>query len=295
MTDNTIFSIFRKGSRTYFYNSLFFPADIRNDVFVLYSFVRKADNFVDSVPQQENEFYEFSDRFYSALSGIPTGDIVADSFAELHVRKNFKLEWTASFLRSMEMDLYKGEYETLEELEEYIYGSAAVIGLYMAATMELDKRALYHAKYLGRAMQLVNFIRDIAEDIELKRNYLPKKRMRHYGLSNLRYEETIDKKQQFVGFIREQIGVYRKWQAIAEEGYRYIPRKYLIPVLNASEMYKWTADTIYKNPYIVYNRKVKPSITRILVNIGVNAVTASNSPAEIELTSAFGNSVESSI
>ncbi|UCH88326.1 MAG: squalene/phytoene synthase family protein [Thermoplasmata archaeon] len=144
-------------------------------------------------------------------------------------------------------------------------------------------------------MQRVNFIRDIAEDIRLNRNYLPKKRMRYYGLKNLRNEETRGKKEEFIGFIREQIGVYRKWQEIAEEGYRYIPRKYLIPVLNASEMYKWTADTIYKNPFIVYDRKVKPSIPRISVNIGVNAVTASNSPAEIECTAAIQNSAESSV
>ncbi|UCH88827.1 MAG: phytoene/squalene synthase family protein [Thermoplasmata archaeon] len=280
MIDRHIFSIFRKGSRTYFYNSLFFPAEIRNDVFTLYSFVRKADNYVDSKPQQPKKFESFKNRFYSALNGKPTGDVVTDRFAELHHRKKFRQDWTTAFIGSMETDLVKNEYETLFELEEYMYGSAEVIGLYMASVMELHKDALYYARHLGKAMQLVNFIRDIAEDIELNRTYLPKDRMKYYGLKSLDYEDTMNNRDEFESFVREQIGVYQKWQNIAEEGYIYIPRKYLIPVLNAAEMYKWTAKTINDDPYIVYERKVKPSIPRIVVNIGINAVTASSSPIQ---------------
>jgi phytoene synthase len=59
--------IFKKGSKTYFYNSLFFPNNVKDDVFILYSFVRKADDFVDAVPQQVEEFHQFRDQYERAM------------------------------------------------------------------------------------------------------------------------------------------------------------------------------------------------------------------------------------
>jgi phytoene synthase len=58
MINKTLFSIFKQGSRTYFYSSLFFPSYLKKDVFSLYGFVRKADNLVDSIPQDIKGFYD---------------------------------------------------------------------------------------------------------------------------------------------------------------------------------------------------------------------------------------------
>ena len=58
MVTKKLFNIFKKGSRTYFYSSLFFPNGVRGDVFRLYAFVRRADDFVDSIPQQKEKFYK---------------------------------------------------------------------------------------------------------------------------------------------------------------------------------------------------------------------------------------------
>ena len=127
--DKTFFSIFRKGSRTYFYSSLFFPTHIRREVFILYGFVRKTDNYVDVIPQNREGFYEFKRKYYQAKSGKETGDVVIDSFVQLAQRKGFEDEWVDAFLHSMELDLTKTRYETLDEVLEYIYGSAEVIGL----------------------------------------------------------------------------------------------------------------------------------------------------------------------
>ena len=55
--------IFKNGSKTYYYSSFFFPPNVKEDVFKLYSFVRKADDYVDSVPQQKQEFYSFKARY----------------------------------------------------------------------------------------------------------------------------------------------------------------------------------------------------------------------------------------
>ncbi|MBD3412909.1 MAG: phytoene/squalene synthase family protein [Candidatus Aminicenantes bacterium] len=263
MVRQDIQEIFRKGSRTYFSSSRFFPRPIREDVSLLYAFVRSADNFVDVIPQKSQAFYAFWDRYKQSLCKKPVGDPVIDSFTDLMRRKKFQPEWTEAFLRSMEMDLQKTTYDSLEDTLIYIHGSAEVIGLMMAAIMELDASSHPHAALLGRAMQFINFIRDIAEDQKLGRNYFPQKDMKQFQLPSLDISAVLNNQNGFETFIRAQIHRYRKWQSQAETGFHFIPYRCFIPIKTASDMYQWTAETIEKNPMIVYNKKVKPSNVRI--------------------------------
>lgn len=272
MIDKTIFSIFQKGSRTYFYSSLFFPTKIRQDVFTLYAFVRKADNYVDSIPQDTKGFYNFKQKYYRTMKGYTTDDIVIQSFIKLSREKNFQKSWIDAFFKSMEMDITKKEYKTLDETLEYIYGSAEVIGLMMAKTIGLSEKSFPYAKMLGRAMQYINFIRDIQEDIDLGRIYLPSENYQKFGFKNLSYEVTRKHPKQFQIFIQKQIQNFCNWQNQAEKGYHYIPKKYLISIKTASEMYKWTANQILKNPYIIYQIKVKPLIGQIIKTTLANLI-----------------------
>src|SRR6056297_1923333 len=114
------YNTFKTGSKTYFNSSRFFPAELRRDVFYLYGFVRKADNFVDDVPQDPDGFYRFRDAYHRALGNAGTdgklsGDPIIDRFVELQHRKGFDPAWTEAFLKSMEQDLFKREYNTLDE------------------------------------------------------------------------------------------------------------------------------------------------------------------------------------
>ena len=166
--------IFRNGSRTYYVSSRFFPKKVREDVFILYGFVRVADNYVDCIPQDADGFYSFRRAYETALTtGELSGDYIIDSFIDLQRRKNFDEAWTQAFLDSMQHDVVKSSCDTLDEVLTYIYGSAEVIGLFMSRIMNLDDTALPYARMLGRAMQYINFIRDINEDVSLRRRYLP--------------------------------------------------------------------------------------------------------------------------
>jgi phytoene synthase len=272
MINKTFYSIFQQGSRTYFYSSLFFPTRVKNDVFVLYGFVRKADNYVDSLPQDKNGFYKFKKRYHLAREGYKTGDIVIDSFAQLAEKKGFEDKWIDAFLESMEMDLQKKTYETIDDTLQYIYGSAEVIGLLMGKVMNLQPASYPYAQHLGRAMQYINFIRDIAEDLELGRIYFPQNDFQKFGLENLEYEYTKKHPNEFFSFIQEQILRYCTWQDYAEKGYHHIPRRYLISVKTAADMYNWTAEQIMKNPFVVYEWKVKPLVTKILSSVLANLI-----------------------
>ncbi len=254
--------IFRKGSKTYYFSSRFFPKKVRKDVFILYGFVRVADNYVDAIPQDKAKFYAFRTAYETALSTQKkSGNYIIDSFIELQERKNFDKAWTEAFLDSMQHDLVESTCDTLEQTLSYIYGSAEVIGLFMSRIMDLDDTALPYAKLLGRAMQYINFIRDINEDISLNRRYLPLTGTKLPGLSK---EIAHKHKDEFIRFMRNEVHRYHGWQKEAAKGYKYIPRRYRIPIMTAADMYCWTGSVIARDPFIVFEKRVKPSKGRII-------------------------------
>jgi len=197
---------------------------------------------------------------------LPAGFDI-DSFAGLLRRRGFDPAWITAFLDSMEMDLDKRRYQTMDELLEYIHDSAEVIGLMMARVMGLPDAALPAAQMLGRAMQYINFIRDIHEDLQFGRIYFPLETLQRYGLSTLDKEEIRNHPDGYVAFVKEQIHRYCTWQETAEKGFHYIRKRYLIPVKTASEMYKWTAHKIRHDPFVVYRTKVKPLVPYIVSTV----------------------------
>ena len=283
MADPELTRIFRAGSRTYFFSSIFFAPAVRDDVFRLYGFVRTADDFVDQPKgrQRPEEFAAFRRRWEQAANGTPCGDLIVDGFADLARRKRFDRNWIEAFLDVMGWDLTRDRYETVEESISYMYGSAEVIGLMMAAIMSLPAEAYPYAQLLGRSMQYINFIRDIAEDNELGRIYLPVDELGAEGLTDLQEPTTSANPEAFRRFLRRQVERYEAWRTEATNGFAFIPRRSLIPIRTASDMYHWTASRIARDPFIVYRNKVKPRAGRVMSRIVRNTLFSAP-PAAIE-------------
>jgi len=258
--------IFKRASVTYYNSSVFFPPQVRRDVTKLYAFVRVFDDLVDSIPQKAKEFYELRSKYYEQLDGKDSNDLVLKNFVDLMRRKNFDKEWVDAFLDAMESDLKKSVYYTIDELLEYIYGSAEVVGVMMAKILDLPEESYYYARMLGRAMQYINFIRDVEEDMALGRQYLPFQEMMEFKTS------LLDSSPRFNEFIRFQISRYFEYQKTAEKGYSYIPFRYLIAIKTAADMYKWTAKKIWNNPQIIKQRKIKPKKRRVIAQGIYNAL-----------------------
>jgi len=256
--------IFKGGSTTFYNSSIFFPSEMRQQVATLYAFVRTADNFVDVRPQKKDEFRAFVEDYHQARQGGSTSNEVISEFIELSKNKSFADEWVDSFLNSMSSDIDGHICQTLEDTLQYVHGSAEVIGLMMAAIMDLPRQSHEFAAKLGRAFQYINFIRDIDHDNALNRIYLPLAEVKSAGLSGLEREEAIKKPEAFNGFILEQIKRYRSWQKEASQGYEYLPKKFLVPIKTAADMYAWTADQIEINPQIVFDRIVKPDKFKVI-------------------------------
>jgi phytoene synthase len=118
-------------------------------------------------------------------------------------------------------------------------------------------------------MQYINFIRDISEDLSLGRRYLP---LVGSSLETLERDYVREHVNEFYSFLRHHLDLYQRWQTEAERGYSLIPKRYLIPIKTASDMYGWTARQIEKNPLVVYTRKVKPPKARIMLQVIYNAL-----------------------
>lgn len=255
--------IFKKGSKTFFYSTLFFPKNIKEDVSTLYAFVRVADDFVDNVPALREEFYSFKNNYYQALGGESKGDNIIDEFILLQKKYNFNQEWIDGFLYAMESDLNFTKCLTLSDTEKYMYGSAEVVGLMMSKILGLNIEAYSYASRLGQAFQYINFIRDIAEDNTLNRQYLPEENLKKYNLENLSLEYIKNHQDNFEKFLRKELDYFYELIQEAKLGFKFIPLAYRIPIMIATNLYIYTAGVIYKNPMIVYAKKVKPGKFRI--------------------------------
>jgi phytoene synthase len=267
MADSLERAIFRKGSTTYFWSTAFFPKDIREDVFRLYSFVRTADDYVDTVQPDNAGFIALRSAWSQAahdqafVATPEAGDALHERVVKnmVGVCRKYRFDplWVEAFLDAMQSDLDGKQYRTWDDTLDYMYGSAEVIALMMCQIMGVRTEAQESARMLGRAMQYINFIRDIKEDIALGRCYFPETELRMYGVGGV--AEFKARPELFDDFVRAQLKRYRIWQAVGERGYPHLPGRLLIPVKTASDMYGWTAAVIDKEPKLVFERKIKPT------------------------------------
>ena len=155
----------------------------------------------------------------------------------------------------MQSDLAKKEYKTLEDTMHYMYGSAEVIGLMVVKIMGVPAKAEPAAQMQGRAMQYINFIRDIEEDNHLKRQYFPSSDLKRFNQRNLTRQTATAQPDDFAKFIRYQIDRYRNWQDEAYKGHKFIPPGPRVALKTAAQMYDWTARQIEKDPFVVFKRR----------------------------------------
>ena len=154
---------------------------IRQDIYNIYGFVRFADEIVDSFHDYNKEelFKQFETNLALALDQKISLNPILNAFQHTVRKYNIPIEMIDAFMKSMKLDLTKTEYKTQEEYNEYIFGSADVVGLMCLKVFvngdESKFEELKHsAMRLGSAFQKVNFLRDLKADFEgLSRTYFP--------------------------------------------------------------------------------------------------------------------------
>ena len=185
--------IHREHGRSYYLATRLLAAHQRPHVHALYAFTRTADEIVDAasghdVEERQQRLEDWGVAFAAALAGNPASDPVLPAVCQTIRTYGLDLADVDAFLRSMAMDLKVTGYATYDDLLGYMDGSAAAIGAMMLPILGVrpgaDRvAALAAARQLGHAFQLTNFIRDVREDLERGRIYLPETDLDRFAVS----------------------------------------------------------------------------------------------------------------
>jgi phytoene synthase len=184
--------------KTYYLATLLLPPKKRPYVHALYGFARYADEIVDdlssTLTEQEkaDTLHHWGEAFLEDVHRGWSDDPVCRAVVDAVLTWDIPLDYFRSFLHSMTMDLSVTEYRTYDDLYEYVYGSAAVIGLQMVPILEPTSPEAYdRATDLGVAFQLANFIRDIGEDLDRGRVYLPLDELSMFDVTRADLEQRV--------------------------------------------------------------------------------------------------------
>jgi phytoene synthase len=175
-------------SKSFALASRLLPPSCRDDAVVLYAWCRSADDAVDLTrPEDQTQALErLRAELFSVYRGEPQSTGVLAAFQDVVVRCGIPQDYPEELLRGMEMDVSHAGYETLQDLLFYCYRVAGVVGLMMCHVMGVrDRCALRHAAHLGMAMQLTNICRDVLEDWQRGRLYVPEEILASCGAAGL--------------------------------------------------------------------------------------------------------------
>ncbi len=251
----------RRSGTTYYWAARLLPVVKRHHVHALYGFCRYADDIVDDlgpspVATRAVALAELGDRFFGDLDAGGSDDPVLK--AVVHTVRAFDLDPDCfrRFLGSMTMDLTVTSYATFGDLLGYMDGSAAVIGELMLPILEpCDPAATGHARDLGIAFQLTNFCRDVAEDLDRGRTYLPQEDLDRFGARDALGRRTVT--PEWRALLRFEIDRIRGYYRSADLGIPMLPPVSARCIAGARSLYGGILDRIEAADYDVFGSRVR--------------------------------------
>jgi isopentenyl-diphosphate delta-isomerase type 1 len=252
-------AITREHGTTYYWGARLLPRESRKHVHAIYALARIADDIVDGGGEdREMGLNTFEKAFWEALHTGSSDDPVlaaASASARLHRLDD---ECFARFFRAMRTDLTQTTYETWDDLLGYMDGSAAVIGDLMLPVLDGPERARPAAQALGLAFQLTNFLRDVEEDLDRGRVYVPQEDLRWFGADPAR--RTNDEAWQ--ALMRFEISRNRRLYAEADAGIPDLPLRARRCVVTARLLYARILDVIEANDHDVFSGRARVPTSR---------------------------------
>ncbi|MER7575994.1 phytoene/squalene synthase family protein [Streptomyces sp. NPDC126514] len=270
--------------RTYFLATRLLPLERRSAVHALYGFARWADDIVDDLDRSRTP--DERDRMLKRLEGdlareLRTGggdEPVVIALADTAHRYDIDRALFADFLASMRADLTVTDYPTYADLREYMHGSAAVIGLQMLpvlGTVVPREEAAPHAAALGEAFQLTNFLRDVGEDLDRGRVYLPADLLAAHGVDRplLEWSRRTGRKDARIhaAFVAAE-AMIRAVYRTAEPGIAMLDPRVRPCIRTAFTLYGGILDAIASQDYAVLHRRAAVSRLRRAATATAGAV-----------------------
>ena len=260
--------------KTYYLATLLLPLEKRPFVHALYGFARYADEIVDDLSSTLSEeekaqwLRSWGDAFLADAERGWSDDPVSMAVVDTVRRWGIPLDHFRAFLHSMAMDLTVTEYRTYDDLYEYVYGSAAVIGLQMVPILEPTSPEAYdRAVELGVAFQLANFIRDVGEDLQRGRVYLPLDELALFGVSRADLEQRIltPSIKKALAFQIERV---RDLEERSRPGVDLLAPTSRDCIEAARVLYCGIVDEVERNDYDVFTKRATVPVTRRIAVAG---------------------------
>jgi phytoene synthase len=272
-----------RGTRSFYFATRFFPDEVARAAYAVYWFCRYTDDLVDeceTVEQGRRDLEEWSVALSAALSqGRPEHPVLA-VFADTVAAYRIPHEFPLDLIEGMRMDLNGARYGTFPELRQFCYRVASVVGLMMSHVIGFEPGALDYAIDLGIAMQLTNILRDIGEDLDRGRIYLPRDEMARFGYGEsglLRRERT----PAFRRLMQFQVGRARDYYDRAMPGVALLHPQGRFAVKVAGDVYSAILDRIEKSDYDVFEtRAVVPAVHKYWITIRGMAAPAARRSAQ---------------
>jgi len=241
-------------SRSFSFAARFAPAERRRQIAAVYAYCRATDDLVDGTDAEQaapllREWAELSGASYAGRSaGIAAIDVAMGDMREAGV----PFRHAAELIEGMRMDLLERRYQTLAELRVYTYRVASVVGLWLTELFgRREPWLLERAEALGHAMQLTNILRDVGEDLERGRIYLPGELLARHGVDPVEVRERVragePAPRAWVSLVEELIREADRNYELAWEGIPALPRFFAAPVAVAAEVYRGIHEAIRAN------------------------------------------------
>ena len=260
----------RREAKNFYWGFISLPHDQRVAIYALYGFARQVDDDVDG-PRRGNlpEILDFQrERIRRCVRGDysdPITQVLASAIARYQIPESELL----AVIDGVQMDFSKKRYATWEELREYCYHVAAVIGRMCVRIFGFQyPAALSRAEDLGLALQLTNILRDVREDAEMGRIYLPHEDLTRFGVSedDLIRGEATEAWRRLVAFQALRA------RELFTGGYgvlRYIPRRAAVCVHTMAGIYERILEKIEREPdFPLRGRTSLSPSEKLLVMVG---------------------------
>ncbi len=246
-------------SKSFYFASALLPEEKRSAVRALYAFCRTVDDIVDESSDDERDTRLDYWRGMVENASFSHNDLVAAAWADTLARYHIPRHYALQLIDGVARDLSQSRYQTFDELATYCYGVASTVGLmsmYIVGFKSND--AVPYAIKLGVALQMTNILRDVGEDYQNGRLYLPREELAFHGIreQDIADGRVNDNWRQFMKF---QIERTRQLYAESWEGVKLLESEGQLAIGAASVFYQGILEEIEKNDYDVFSRRASLS------------------------------------
>lgn len=267
--------ITRKHSKTFYMATRFLPNHKQRGIFAIYSLCRYVDDLVDEtedlINKQElhprdikGQLDSWKQKLQDTYAGRSSDHPVLIAFSDVLRRYHIPIEMPFELIEGVGMDLYKSRYESFDEVYDYSFKVASIVGLMTSQIFGYQSNeALGYAVDLGIAMQLTNILRDVGEDLERDRIYLPQDELRKYGVTekDLFNHRLTDSVKELLVY---QISRARRYYNRSDKGVAMLAKDSQLPVYLARHNYSRILDKIEENNYNVFDLRAYLNTTEKL-------------------------------